>query len=88
MSISLTVDHVERDGVGLGVRGGAGELAGVAQVRPRDPQRAHQPTPRATTVLRDLRQGGGRFNGIFGLWPFYPFVRHYRLYRVEQIKES
>ena len=64
MSFSLTVDHVEGDGVGLGVGGGAGELAGVAEVRPRDPQRAHQPPPRATTVLRDLRrQGGGRFNG-------------------------
>ena len=63
MSIFLTVDDVERDGVGLGVRGGAGELAGVAQVRPRDPQRAHQPATRATTVLRHLRQGGRRFNG-------------------------
>ena len=75
MSISLTVDHVEGDGVGLGVGGGAGELAGVAQVRPRDPQRAHQPTPRATTVLRDLRQGGGRFNGIFWIVAILPICQ-------------
>lgn len=75
MSIFLTVDHVEGDGVGLGVRGGAGELAGVAQVRPRDPQRAHQPPPRATTVLRHLRQGGGRFNGIFWIVAILPICQ-------------
>ena len=41
----LTVDDVQSDGVRLGVRGRARELAGVPQVCAGDPERAHQPPP-------------------------------------------
>ena len=41
--VNLTVDHVQGDRVRLGVGGRAGELAGVPQVGPGDPERAHQP---------------------------------------------
>ncbi len=48
---SLTVHHVQRDGVRLGVGGRAGELAGVRQLGPLDQQGAHQV---ATALLRHL----------------------------------